>query len=697
MRGLPVFFAMLVAGLAPAAVAAQENPVHWTVRELPAKVSPGMWITLKVDATVDAPWHLYSLTQPRPPIATVISVGPRKLLLSRRARQPTPVKKFDPNFEIESELFTGKVPFEVPVAVASTTKPGKYEAFVAVLYQACTDVVCLPPAQDTFEVAVNVVALPAGASVPPPTETGLEPAGAGSPEPLAAEPMVTAERQTVVSGPVSSPESIGNAALVAAGAGATTLPTGGQGLWAFLGLAALMGGFALLTPCVFPMIPITVSYFTRRHQKVSPEIDRRQSARDALIYGGGIILAFSALGLLLALVFGATGINRFAANPWINLVVAALFVGFALDLLGVYEFRLPWRLLTKLNGGPERAGVSGLFLMGIVFAVTTFTCTVPFVGTLLVAAAAGAWVWPLVGMLVFSAVFALPFFLLALVPQLLTTLPRSGSWMGALKVTLGLVELGAAFKFLSNADLVWQVGILHRSVVIAIWIAIAALIALYLLGQLRLTSEQHEGSPSIGIGRMLAGGFFLAFTAFLAAGLLGRPLGEVDAFLPPHTYPGDEGRAQTTGIGDRADGLRWFASYEDGLEEATATNRPIFVDFTGYTCTNCRWMEANVFSRNDIQELFGNYVLIRLYTDGQGDKYTRNRDLQLRRFGTIAMPLYVILNPQGENVSTLAGLTRNKEKFASFLRDPLVKQQTLTSRSMSFEGSRKPVANVGGI
>lgn len=664
----------------PATAAAQENPVHWRVRELPARVSPGTWVTLKVDATVDSPWHLYSLTQPRPPIATAISVGPAQLLLSRKARQPAPVKKYDPNFEIQSELFTGKVPFEVPVAVAPSTRPGKHEAFVSVLYQACTDVVCLPPAQDTFVVALNVVALPPGATIQSPSELGASTAGTPDSKTAGVEAAAPLGLQQA---PADIPGSVDGSVLAGAGVAASTLPvSGGQGLWAFLALAALMGGFALLTPCVFPMIPITVSYFTRRHQTVSPEIDRRRSARDALIYGGGIILAFSALGLLLALVFGATGINRFAANPWVNLVVAALFVGFALDLLGVYEFRLPWRLVTRLTGGPERGGVSGLFLMGVVFAVTTFTCTVPFVGTLLVAAAAGAWVWPLVGMLVFSAVFALPFFLLALVPQVLTTLPRSGSWMGALKVTLGLIELGAAFKFLSNADLVWQVGILHRSVVIAIWVAIAALISLYLLGQLRLTSEQHEGSPSIGVGRLLAGGLFVAFTAYLGAGLLGRPLGEVDAFLPPRTYPGEEGRTQMTGMGNRGDELKWFSNYEDGLEEANATNRPIFVDFTGFTCTNCRWMEANVFSRNDIQELFGNYVLIRLYTDGQGDKYTRNRDLQFRRFGTIAMPLYVILTPLGENVSTLAGLTRNKERFASFLRAPLAKQQA--SRFSSF-------------
>ncbi len=654
----------------PETSSAQENPVHWQVAEPSATVQPGVWTTLRVTASVDSPWHLYSLTQPRPPIATVISVGPTRLLKSRKGRQPKPVKKYDPNFEIQSELFTGRVQFEIPIAVGASTKPGKHRAFVAVLYQACTDVVCLPPAQDTFDVVLTVGALPPGAAAslesegpadePPPGIGQLPERDPGEASDL---PAATADRAAA---------GTGSTLVAVAGAGATALPSGSQGLWAFLALAALMGGLALLTPCVFPMIPITVSYFTRRHQGTPEAGDRSRSAREALIYGGGIVVAFSALGLFLAIVFGATGINQFAANPWVNLVVAALFIGFALDLLGVYEFRLPSQLLTKLNSGPERGGVLGLLLMGIVFSVTTFTCTVPFVGTLLVAAAAGDWLWPLIGMLVFSTVFALPFFLLALVPQVLNTLPRSGSWMGALKVTLGLIELGAAFKFLSNADLVWEVGILHRSVVIAIWVAIAALIALYLLGQLRLTSEQSTSiPPTIGVGRLLAGGCFVAFTAFLAAGLLGRPLGEVDAFLPPQTYPGDEAGRQTSGTGERTGELAWFASYEDGLEEARATNRPIFVDFTGFTCTNCRWMEANVFSRSDIQGLFGNYVLVRLYTDGQGEKYTRNRDLQLKRFGTVAMPLYVILSPTGESIATLAGLTRNSGKFADFLRQPI--------------------------
>lgn len=642
-----IVFAIAVALSSPAG--AQENPVSWEVGTLPASVEPGKWYTLRLEATIDAPWHVYSITQPRPPIATKITAGPGNVLRSRAAKQPAPVKKYDPNFEITSELHGGKIAFDLPVGIAASAKPGKHEAFVAVLYQACTEVVCLPPAQDTFDIAVNVKPAPpvvAGTTTADPELAG--PAPVVQPEPLVGPPV---------------------------GAGSLAVPAvpvvvAGQGLWAFLVLAAVMGGLALLTPCVFPMIPITVSYITRRNEEAAGMRTRSESVRDALVYGGGIILAFSALGLLLALVFGATGINRFAANPWVNLLVAGLFIAFALDLLGVYSFRLPWQLLTKLHGQTGRGGIAGLLVLGIVFAVTTFTCTVPFVGTLLVTAAAGDWAWPLLGMLVFSTVFALPFILLALVPEMVSSLPRSGSWMGALKVTLGIVELGAAFKFLSNVDLVWQVGILHRPVVTAIWVGLAATTAFYLLGLFPSNEQRAARAPRPGPGRLVAGALFFAFTIFLASGLFGSRLGEVEAFLPPRIYPGEESDPRIART--EADGeLAWFASYEVGLEEATRTNRPIFVDFTGYTCTNCRWMEANVFSRDDIQELFGNYVLVRLYTDGQGAHYIRNRDLQLKRFGTVAMPLYAILSPTGQSVATLAGLTRNSEKFASFLREPL--------------------------
>lgn len=675
-RTVAFLLAAAIACGGPLTALSQEKPVRWQVEQPRSAVHPGVWTTLRVSARIEPTWRLYSLTQPRPPIATVISVGPAGVLRGRQAKQPAPAKKYDPNFEIESELFTGTVAFEVPVAVESATRPGKHKAFVAVVYQTCTDLVCLPPARDSLIVTLTVRPPPAGVIVPPLPPLAPGEGSGESPDPAATGSEELQRPPTAVPfGSAATPPS-----RVSSDIALATAAGGAGGMWAFLGLAALMGALSLLTPCVFPMIPITVAYFTGRHRGTVTARRRRESARDALVYGGGIVIAFSSLGFLLALLFGATGINRFAANPWVNLLVAALFIGFALDLLGVYNLRLPSRVLARVNGSPERGGISGLLIMGIVFAVTTFTCTVPFVGTLLVGAAAGSWVWPIAGMLVFSSVFAIPFFVLALVPQMLGSLPRSGSWMRALMITLGLVEIGAAFKFLSNVDLVWQLGILHRPVVISIWIALALLISFYLLGQIKLSSDYRgTARSSIGFGRLLFGGSFLAITFFLASGLFGRSLGEIEAFLPPHVYPGDEIDPRSARALEGSQQLAWFTSYADGLEEARATNRPVFVDFTGFTCTNCRWMEANVFARDDIQKLLSSYVLVRLYTDGRGEKYAQNRELQLKRFGTVAMPLYAILDPAGESVATLAGLTRNSEKFASFLKGPLKDLQVALS------------------
>ena len=248
-----------------------------------------------------------------------------------------------------------------------------------------------------------------------------------------------------------------------------------------------MGALSLLTPCVFPMIPITVSYFTS-HSAYS----RSQAIRNALIYGLGIVLTFTALGLGLAFAFGAGGVNQLAANPWINLLITAIFLGFALSLFGAFFIQIPPSLVTKLDGITRRRGTGeliGALLMGLTFTLTSFTCTSPFVGTVLVMAAQGSWKWPLVGMIAFSTIFALPFFVLALMPQLAAQLPKSGAWMNSVKVVMGFLEIAAAMKFLSNADLIWHWGIFTRDAVLVIWIVIAILVAVYLIGKLPMWHE----------------------------------------------------------------------------------------------------------------------------------------------------------------------------------------------------------------
>jgi len=416
------------------------------------------------------------------------------------------------------------------------------------------------------------------------------------------------------------------------------------------------------------MVPITVSYFTNHAAG-----NRAGAVRDAVIYALGIILTFTALGVALAVLFGAAGINKFAANPWINLAITAIFLSFALSLFGAYNLQVPSSVLTKLDAvtrSKESSRVIGPLLMGLTFSLTSFTCTAPFVGTLLVMAAQGKWIYPAIGMLAFSTVFALPFFILALAPQLVSQLPKSGGWLNSVKVVMGLLEIAAAMKFLSNVDLVWHWGIFTREVVLASWVAVALLITLYLLGKFQLS---HDSAVArIGAMRLLITLVSLAFSFYLLTGLFGRRLGELESFLPPATensssavLASGNNTAAVTPNGE----LTWITNdYESALKQAKAEHKLVFIDFTGYTCTNCRWMEVNMFTKAPVREQLAKYVRVRLYTDGEGQVFEKQQQMQQEKFGTVALPLYAVVNSDGNALTTFPGLTRNEVEFVSFLK-----------------------------
>ena len=292
-----------------------------------------------------------------------------------------------------------------------------------------------------------------------------------------------------------------------------------------------------------------------------------------------------------------------------------------------------------------------------------------FIGTVMVAALQGNAGWALVGVVSFALVFSLPFFLLALFPSWLQSLPRSGNWMNSVKIVMGFLELAAALKFISNVDLVYQWGFLTRPVFISVWLAIALLTSLYLIGFFRFSHESVL--ESVGALRVLFAIFFIAVTAFLFRGMLGFPLGELDAFLPPRDY-GKAGIMEFQSDGSAEAGSEaWLSSLEEGLREANRLGKPVFLDFTGYTCTNCRWMEANVFPRPEIRKLFKEFVLVRLYTDGAEPEHEENRRLESERFGTIALPFYAVLSSDDRILGTFPGLTRNPGEFAGFLTESL--------------------------
>ncbi len=430
----------------------------------------------------------------------------------------------------------------------------------------------------------------------------------------------------------------------------------------FIWLAAVTGALSLLTPCVFPMIPITVVTFFK-------ESSGRSSAhvlRQALLFAAGIVVTFTALGLGLALIVGAAGLSRFAANPSVNLAIGIVFVAFALSLLGLYDIPLPFSnsFVNRIDGLVRRRSEGGprSLLMGIAFTVASFTCTAPFIGPLLVAAARGDWLKPLVGMTVFSIVFAAPFFILALVPRWTASLPRSGGWPRHLRIVIGLFELAAALKFFSNADLVWRTNLISRLTTLVLW----TLLSLVAMGYV-MWATLH-GSRSRTIARSLswlsvAG--LAGVSLWLLSGLSGRPLGELEAFLPPSQI-GEFGLVVSEG---NKVPLQWILNdHRQALAQASASNRRVFIDFTGYTCTNCRWMEANMFDRADVSTELSKFVLSRLYTDGEGPVYEAQQKFQEDRFGTVALPLYAIVDGNGKTINTFSGLTRNVGEFIAFLR-----------------------------
>lgn len=614
---------------------AQTNPVQWSASTRTASVRPGGALEVEATAQMADGWHIYAVTQQPPPIATRITVpADQPFALAGPIGAPAHATSFDKSFGIDTVFYAVRARFTLTLKVAADAPAGTTKARIQAYFQACNDQFCLPPKAVTMEVPVEI----AGA----PLSTGAAAPGTAAPVEAGAPPVVTPVEMTATR-PVT-----------------TSSPRGAGSLWSFIWLAMTVGALSLLTPCVFPMVPITVSYFTN-HAAGS----RRKAVGQAGTYMIGIVLTFTALGMAMALLVGATSLNRFAANPWVNILITGIFLMFALSLFGVFDIGLPPSLVNRLDALTRRQGGSqtlATLLMGLTFTLTSFTCTAPFIGTLLVMAAGGDWQWPLVGMLAFSTVFALPFFVLALVPQWMASLPRAGGWLNSVKVLMAFLEVAAAMKFLSNVDLIWGWGIFTHDVVLAVWVVTFVLMALYVLGLFRFAHDapvRHVGIVRLGVS-MVCGTVAL----WLMTGLVGKPLGELEAFLPPPPESLRSGVATASTSSD----LPWIMNdYPRALAQAKAEHKRVFVDFTGYTCTNCRWMEAEMFPRPDVRQALSSFVLVRLYTDGEGEIFQRQQQLQQEKYQTVALPFYAVVNADGSPVANFAGLTRDPAEFVAFL------------------------------
>ncbi len=629
MKAVFLLFIYLFSSLTLSAEA--EKYVKLKAKTNKLNVKQGDEFKITVNMQLDKSWYTYSLEEQIGPegigpTPTEILVAPEDVIEISKEIVPPPTKrKFDEGFEFEIDYYKGSVNFDIYAKAKKDINFKKDTANVLVYIQLCDTVKCLPPE----ELAVRIM-------------------------PVVTESLLEYEEKK------------------------------SEGFFTFIFWAMGLGALALLTPCVFPMIPITVSFFTKRSEK-----SRTKGIRDALIYSLSIVFFFTLIGFLFSVVSGAGGAQSFASNGWVNLMIAALFIIFAFNLFGSFEIQVPTSILNKLNAKTTGSGITSIFLMAIVFTLTSFTCTVPLVGTTLLTYSQGEWFYPTLAMLAFAAVFATPFFFLAVFPSLMNKLPKSGGWLNNVKVVMGFVEIAAAVKFISTADLYWKWGVLPREIYLSIWIACGVLVVLYILGFYKLKLDSDVDRVS-GVRAMFAV-VFAAITIYFIPGLFGNSLGEIEAFLPPSDYEqiislsrqGDAAATllpaaastgtssvKTTGRSRNRNLVMleaqkgeegWIRTYNDGLKIAKEENRNIFIDFTGFACTNCRQMETSMFPKPEIAGLLDQYVKVKLYTD-----YEENKILQESRFGSVELPLYVILTPE-EDVIATNSFTRDVNSFRQFL------------------------------
>ena len=639
----------------------------WSAEAAPRAVRPGERVAARLHAEVEEGWYMYALDSPAgQPLSVSLDSLPAGIDTTGTLRQSDPTQKYDPNFEADAFFYEDSAEVRAGLRVGKEVEPGTYVVGGSVRYMVCSDQMCMPPTTKPVSMTIEVESgTPRDAYAAVNYGDLVEPGTAASDNAQAAAPS--------------------------AGGMASGGAVGGRGsLWGFLLLAVGAGVGAFFMPCIFPMVPLTVSYFAKGS-------GRGQSMRQAGVYGLTIVGAFTSLGALAAALLGAAGAQSIAASPWVNLAIGAVLVTFGLSLLGLFELKLPNSLANYLNRQSEKqSGYSGAIFMGLTLTVVSFSCTAPFVGGLLAAAAQGTWLYPVLGMLVFSGVLALPFVGFALFPEVLERLPSSGGWMNALKVTLGFVELAAALKFFSNADLVWGGAVwLSRPLVIAFTIVLFALAGAYLLGRLRLSHDPPaEGPRRVGAGRVLAAALFLGLALYMTPGLLGARLGNLDAYFPPR-HATDVGRlpassgAETTSVG----ALDWNQNDIDAaMAKAKESGTPVFVDFSGYTCTNCREMEANVFPAPTVAEhLRTDFVLLRLYTD-DADKGPALQRYQQQTVGTAALPSYAVVTPEGTLAARHSGMASPKA-FDAFLEEGLSQSpEDAAPQNVSRGMSSAPVA-----
>ena len=633
-------------------------------------------------ATVKDPWHLYGTELPKggptPTHLLVDKIEGAELVGGLTSTQK-PIEKYDPNFEMTLRFFSGKVTFRQKIRI---TDPKKFAFVGAIRYMACNDEQCLPPANWEFTVQPkelgklgDAAATKLTEETPATTEATATSLGEPSADSVASVDTLSVAPQdtaALVSSDLWAPvipelKAYGDKALNQAEGSLWMLLVGG-----FLG-----GLVALVTPCVWPMIPMTVSFFLKRSS------DRKKGIRDALLYGIGIIVIYVSLGLIVSAVFGSDALNNLATNAIFNVAFFILLVIFAISFFGAFELVLPASWTAKMDAKADSAsGFISIFFMAFTLALVSFSCTGPIIGTLLVQAATSSsgMLAPAVGMLGFALALALPFTLFAIFPNLLQSMPKSGGWMNSVKVVLAFIELALALKFLSIADLAYGWRILDREVFLSLWIVIAILLGLYLLGKIRFPHDApQEKTP---IPALFLAIISFSFAVYMMPGLVGAPLRAISAFAPPL-------RTQDLNLYNGEVHAK-FDDYDAGMAYARQVGKPVMIDFSGYGCVNCRKMEASVWIDPNVKHMLEeDYVLITLMVDEKaplkepieimengekvklrtvGDKWSY---FQRMKFGANAQPFYVLLDHQGKPLAPSYAFNEDVSAYLNFLKSGL--------------------------
>ncbi len=668
----------------------EEKPVTWNNVVVPASgYKIGDVVTLRFNATIIEHWHLYSV---RPKPAGKMGAVPTTFNLDEKDTRGIQVvgnltefgeivKEYDDIFEVDEYYFKKNAYFEQKIKI--TAPDARVVGYLK--FQSCNEKGKCVVQNNEFDFNLSAAAPEKKPDAKAENEKTLR----------ADSSNIAVDSGRRLQPPIVEPTTVDN----------NDDPDSRKEKSLFsLFFWALAGGLAaFLTPCVFPMAPMTISFFTKRNKS-----GRAAVVRDALIYTFSIVFMFVVLGLAITVIFGASTLYSLSTNPWVNLMFFALLVVFGVSFLGAFELNLPGSWSTRANIGADRGGTIGIFFLALTLVIASFSCTGPIAGFILVDAATGSLWAPTVGMTGFAIGFAAPFSFIALFPGMMKALPKSGGWLNSVKVVLGFLELALSLKFLSQADLYWHLGLLDREIFLAIWIVLSVLLGVYLLGKLILPHDTPL--EYVSVPRFLLATACFSFALYLTPGLWGAPLDALSGLLPPsndaigvriapyytHNAPDFNSRNEICALERKyadklaahaPDGFCLFYDLEEGLKYAKKTNKPVLLDFTGHTCANCREMERKVWSKNEIKSLMNEkFVVVSLYVDEQtkldsilvtpegdklrtvGDKYIY---LQKTKYKTISQPYYVVVDAEMNTLSPGVGYTPNIEDYRAFLEKGL--------------------------